>query len=133
MYATRAELSEVWGVSDSAIKNYAAEASRNLKMDAAELEQDRIAHAAFVREIRDRAATEVNVVTGLPDFAAALKADEMIGKWEGHNLAQRIELTGKDGGPIENVDVSKMTDAELERLAAAAAASPKGGGGTGTP
>jgi len=100
-YETRLPLTWAWGVGDSAIRAYAAEASRSLAIDPEEREAHRQALAKWVGLQRERASRMVNTVTGLPDFSAVFKGAELEAKLSKIELDNRkVELTGKDGGPI---------------------------------
>lgn len=74
---TEAELSGVWGVGVSAIRNYAAEASRSFRLSPEEKEALRENLRAAARHARRVAMTERSKVTGLRDIGAALKAIEL--------------------------------------------------------
>lgn len=104
-YVTRAKLAEAWGISDSRVRQYSAEASRMLYADddPEELAQKRRSLAAWVAAQRERAARMTSFVTGLPDFGAALKATELEAKLLGIEFEskRRVELTGKNGGPVD--------------------------------
>lgn len=100
-YATRAQLCEVWSCADETCRRYAAEAHRRLELDEELLQQERVAHAVFCARIQREALATYNVVTGMPDFTAALKATELAAKFRGIELDNRkVELTGRGGGPI---------------------------------
>lgn len=99
-YVTRVELAEAWGCSEKRVQEHAAEASRRLRLEGDELAQARLAHAGYLRRIRDDALKTRNMVTGVPDYGSAIRATELAAKFEGHDLAQHVELTGKDGGPV---------------------------------
>lgn len=95
------ELSAAWGVVDSTIRDYAAEASRRLRLEPEEIEAAKVRHAIACEDVRKQALTTFNAITGLPDFGAALKAIDLTAKFEGVEVEKtRLELTGKDGGPI---------------------------------
>lgn len=49
------------------------------------------------------------------DSAGANKSLELIGKHL-KMFTEKHELTGKDGGPITTMDLSKLSDADLEKL-----------------
>lgn len=51
----------------------------------------------------------------------------------GWRETSRVEVTGNDGGPIKLIDVAKLSDEELERIAAGDLAAVAGDGGAGTP
>lgn len=50
-----------------------------------------------------------------PDWRAAAKLNEM--RFPQDFGKHAIEITGKDGGPVEYVDVTKLSDDELRKLA----------------
>lgn len=101
-YVSRVPLAMAWGVTDDRIRQLATEAHRLLAYDPAERDQKRASLAAFCAQQRERASRERNMVTGLPDFGAALKAAELEAKFIGIELATKatVEVTGKDGGPV---------------------------------
>lgn len=51
------------------------------------------------------------------DLAAAIRASELIGKHY-RSFAERVEHTGKDGGPIATTTTQDLTDDELAAIAA---------------
>jgi hypothetical protein len=99
-YLTRAELVMVWEVDDSTVRRYAAEASRTLALDEDGREQAKLAHAAALLATSRRAENTFNAMTGMPDFASAIKARETAAKFQGIVLATGVEVTGKGGGPV---------------------------------
>lgn len=132
-YVTRAELANVWGCAEGTVQGYAKEASRRLTLDEESLRQSRIAHAAFLRDIQRRAATLPNAVTGLPDFGNAIKAAELAAKFEGHDLANHVELTGKGGGPLALATVTLDDVDALSKVIAANNLSDEHAGATDEP
>lgn len=61
--------------------------------------------------------TTMNEVLALTQFMESLKgetkaASEITDRVEGKAI-QRVELTGAEGGPVESVDLSRLTDAQL--------------------
>lgn len=115
-YATRVELSAAWGVADTTIRDYAAEASRRLRLEPEELDAAKVRHRLACEDLRQQALTTFNEVTGMPDFGAALKATELAAKFEGVEIdaKQKIELTGKDGGPITTAAPAIMLPQEIQ-------------------
>ncbi len=81
-YVTRVELGEAWGVSEATVCKAATEASRRLAADPEDLEQARKEHAAFCARIQREALASRSRVTGLPDYASALKAAELSAKFK---------------------------------------------------
>jgi len=100
-YASRLPLTMLWEVDDSTVRHYAAEASRTLALDDDGREQAKITHAAALLDMSRRAENTFNAMTGMPDFASAIKARETAAKFQGIVLATGVELTGKGGGPVE--------------------------------
>ena len=76
-YPTRLLLSETWGVTDSAIRKYAAEAHRAVGADSEEKKWLQASMAALCQDVRRRAATTFSTATGMPDFKAELDAIEL--------------------------------------------------------
>lgn len=114
-YASRAELGTLWGVTDSTMRNYAAEAGRRFRMDPDEAEAAKLEHVLSCRRIMRDALASISKVTELPDFMAALKADERIAKYRGIDSEKtKVELTGKDGGPIETKTPTIMIPPEVQ-------------------
>lgn len=99
-YLSRAPLAQAWGVSDSRIKQYSAEAFRRLNFDdPAEIAERRISLVRWVAKLRERAARATNDVTGLPEWADCLKAVELEAKLLGIEIdsKRRLEVTSPDG------------------------------------
>lgn len=120
-YVTRHELATLWGITDSTVRNYAAEAHRLVSFDPEERERMRISLAASARNIGERASTLTNHMTGMPDFPSALSAIKLQATMIGLDVeTRRIELSGKNGGPIQFEDIQKLTDEQLAELAAGA-------------
>lgn len=82
---------------------------------------------ATTAKVRDRCMQEVEVLdregqkTGEFQFDAhaALKANEMLGKWRGMTV-DKVEHSGPDGGPIQTksqLDFTGVTDEQLRALA----------------
>lgn len=115
-YATRVQLSAAWGVVDSTIRDYAAEASRRLKLDPVDVESAKLQHARFCEAVQEQALATLNQITGMPDFGAALKANELSARYRGIDVdgTRKVEVTGKDGGPIEAKGPVIMLPPEIE-------------------
>lgn len=90
----RARLAEAWGVSDSSIRSYSAEAHRVIELDPA----DRVDVAQDIARRCDKVAEDalnhVNEQTGLPDYGAALRAFEMKAKFLGAEPPKEVKLSG---------------------------------------
>lgn len=115
-YRTRLELATAWNVADSTIRDYAAEASRRLRLEPEEIDAAKLQHARFCETVQEQALTTFNDLTGMPDFGAALKANELAARFKGIEIdgPKKLELTGKDGGPIETKAPVIMVPAEIE-------------------
>ena len=87
----RQELARAWGCSESSIRNYSAEASRNLRADEGERDYLRIKNARRMRRIAKKAERTPSDVTGLPDWRAAIDAWDRYGRYLG------LEPGGEDG------------------------------------
>jgi hypothetical protein len=94
-YATRAKLAVQWGIQEATVRQDAAEAHRQVKADPEQLEQDRLALANWLRSQRRRAARRCNLVTGLPDVQAAIKAAELELKCRGIDLETAAAPTSR--------------------------------------
>ena len=133
---TSVQLTAEWGVKIAAVQNYASEASgiirRVVEGDPAEIKAEIIAGIQSIQQLAlDRQRTWVTkdgsqVTVEEPDFRVAL--DALLGRARLLGLgSDRVELTGKDGAPL---DLSGMTNEELIALAAGkpVAAAARGGG-----
>ena len=89
-------LAEVWGVSTSAIDNYAAAASRSLRVPPGEREHRRAEMAAWFLGVAREALSRTSKATGLPDYRSALEAQELYGRYAGLEPKD-----GDDGAPRE--------------------------------
>lgn len=76
-------LSQLWGLAETTIGGYAAEASRLLQVPSEERGARRAVMAAWFEARANDAATRRSFVTGLPDMGAALKAMELYGRYAG--------------------------------------------------
>jgi hypothetical protein len=112
-YPTRIQLAERWGITESAVRGDAAEASRRLQCDPEQLEQDRLSAANWLMKQRLRAARERSLVTGLPDTMAAVRAIELELK------CRRIDLDAPAPGPAggETVTIHILADDSPEKAA----------------
>lgn len=89
-YISRAPLAKAWALTDSRVQQIATEAHRLVAYDPQQREEKRMALAAFVAQQRERAAAMKNRITGLPDFAAALKAAELEAKFVGIEFEEQV-------------------------------------------
>lgn len=131
-YVTRSKLAKDWGISESTVRNYAAEAHRLVSFDPEERERMRITLAAQARKTWERASVMRSTHTGLPDFPSVISAIKLEATMIGLDVeTRRIELSGKNGGPIQFEDIQKLTDEQLAELAAGAWPAPRGADGSG--
>lgn len=109
-YATRQKLATEWSLSDAAIRKYAAEASRSLALDPEEVEQQKLAHAAYASRIMREALGRRNRQTGLPDFRSALEANRDAARFRGIEVEppKRVDVTS-DGEPLSGGLVAVFT------------------------
>lgn len=91
------ELAKQWGLGEGAVENNALEASRLLRVPPEQLADRRAAMAAWFEQQAAEAALLTNVITGLPDRVAALKAMELYGKYAG--LEPKGDEEKKDDAP----------------------------------
>lgn len=132
-FPSRVPLAQAWGISDSRVRQFAAEASRMLYSidDPAELDQKRRTLATITAQQRERAAKMISRKTELPDFGSVAKFIELEAKLLGIPIDnKRVELTGKDGGPlaVSLDDVDEALHAAAENDAAAKRATGGAGG-----
>lgn len=105
--ATRLELATRWGVELNTISVHAAEASRRLAIPPEQIDTERAAHAAFASRMQRDATSRVNLITGLPDYASALKANEQAARFKGIELDARASVSAT--GPI-SIEVKVCPD-----------------------
>lgn len=89
---TERELAQAWDLSVARIRNLATEASRSLRIDAADRDALRAALMTRMDRIARDALATVNTITGLPDYGSAIKASEAQAKFAGLDA---------DAGPAE--------------------------------
>lgn len=123
---TARDLAAAWGVATSTVENYSAEASRAFRTPPELVEAARAALAErFHREYRR--------LRRLGENRSALVALELYGQYAGLAPAKRQELTGPGGGPLQVLDMTKLSDDDLERVARGDAPLAAGAGGDRTP
>lgn len=90
----RQKLGIAWGVSESTIRDYAAEAHRVVALDP----QDRLEMALDIARkmdaISEDALATINEQTGLPDYGSAIRALEAKAKFLGAEPPKEVKLTG---------------------------------------
>jgi hypothetical protein len=100
-YRMRCELAAEWGVTESAIRGYSAEAHRLLATDPEERKQLRDALANTFLSIAAEARARTSSVTGLPDMQSALKALELYAKFA--SVAPEEAQAAVSVAPVINV------------------------------
>ena len=79
----RAQLAKQWDLTEARVSHLAAEASRSLRVDEREVEQERAKLIAGIEEAHRHAMTDRHNVSGQLDLRAALDALELKGKYLG--------------------------------------------------
>src|SRR5882757_9295843 len=82
-------LMKVWKLAEITLNLDVAEASRTLRCDPEQREEQRARLRATFDNIAMTALSKENKITGLPDFASAIKAYELLGQYSG--LANKEE------------------------------------------
>lgn len=100
--AFRKKLAEEWGLSESTVRDYAAEAHRIVAIDPEERERLREEIAKRMKRLADDAEQRQNMITGLPDYGSAIKALDMHAKYAGIELEQKLKLSG--AVQLEDID-----------------------------
>lgn len=102
-YNTCYRLVEEWGVSFHSLKQDVAEAGRFLRLPPEEREQRRAELSAWAMKVAEMALTSPNLVTGLPDYKAALEANRLAAIWQG--ISDRVEPGVDEAGKREPVQI----------------------------
>lgn len=92
--AFRRSLAAQWGVSEAAIRKYAAEAHRVLAIHPEEREALKLQLALRFKAIADAALECRSATTGLPDYRNAIGALELFAKFCGIEFAQKVNVSG---------------------------------------
>lgn len=100
-YTRRCELGELWGVAESTIKNYSAEAHRLVVFGDDEREELRRSLCGTLQDILADARARVNERTGLPDYAAQIYAIEKIALFAGIRMQNAGALGAEAPSHIE--------------------------------
>lgn len=79
----RQGLAAEWGCAEATIRDYSAEASRNLRADQGEREYLRIKNAQRMRRLAKKAEKSINAVTRQPDIRSAIEAWDRYGRYMG--------------------------------------------------
>lgn len=125
-FAERSRIAAVWGVSESRVKQLAAEASRSLRVDPATLDMLKAQHAAFAGFVMREAISRKSKVSGLPDFKAALEANRDAAKFAGIELEPK-DADGADGVALRVVLTDETTPTPAPE---GAETKPEAGGAT---
>lgn len=107
---TSRKLAKAWGLSESTTANMASEASRLLRFPAEERDGRRLELAAWFEAAAAKALARKNIITGLPDVAAALKAKELYARYAG---LEPVEGSDKPAAPsriVISLEESKCTE-----------------------
>jgi hypothetical protein len=84
-------LMRVWAIGEESLLKESAEASRRLATPPEDLDALRSELASTVKHILYQAMTTPSKITGLPDYASALKATELYGRYSGAELKLTVE------------------------------------------
>ncbi len=90
----RRKLAAEWGVAESTVRNYAAEAHRRVALDPEERARLQEDLGRRLLSIAEEARDARNKVTDLPDFPSAIRATEMAAKFLGIEFKQELKLSG---------------------------------------
>lgn len=93
-YPTRMALATAWGIAESTVRNYSAEAKHRLLGDPEEREQMRAALAGKAMEVLGDTQVTRHDLTGMRDNMAALRAIELTAKLMGIDL----DVAKRDAG-----------------------------------
>lgn len=122
-YTTRVTvraLEKKWGISWKILQNDASEASRLFHLDPAQRAEYQSQVRAALEAIRDQAMSTPNLITGQPDFKAAIQALELAAKYAGIRLdgepgvteraPTKIVITGDDDDEQPGADGAGQDD-----------------------
>lgn len=112
-YPSREWLAEAWDLTESTLRDYAAEAHRVVAFDPAEREQLKRSLASLCQRILRKAEREVNQVTGKPDYRDALAAVDSVAKFAGIEL-EPVYGAGTGGGPAVKIVLAEDDDGKDE-------------------
>lgn len=90
----RQRVAEVWGISESTVRNYTSEAHRFVELDAVDRAQVAQDIARQLDAVAQDALSCVNEVTGLPDYPSVIRALETKAKFLGAEPSKEVKLTG---------------------------------------
>lgn len=90
----RQRVAEAWGISESTVRNYTAEAHRVVELDAVDRAQVAQDIARQLDAVAQDALSCVNEVTGLPDYPSVIRALESRAKFLGAEPSREVKLSG---------------------------------------
>jgi len=90
----RQRLAMVWGVSESTIRDYSAEAHRVVELDPIDRAQMSYDIARKMDAISEDALATINEQTGLPDYGSAIRALEAKARFLGAEPPKEHKVTG---------------------------------------
>lgn len=90
----RQRIAEAWGISESTVRNYTAEAHRVVELDAVDRAQVAQDIARQLDAVAQDALASVNEVTGLPDYPSVIRALESKAKFLGAEPSKEVKLSG---------------------------------------
>jgi len=98
------DLAEEWGIHWTTVRDDAAEAGRFLQLTPEEKEQRRAELSGWASKVAELALNTPNVITGLPDYRAALEANRLCAIWQG--ISDKVEADlNSSNGPKEPVKI----------------------------
>jgi hypothetical protein len=90
----RQRLAAAWGVAESTVRDYSAEAHRTVELDPVDKSMVAEDIARTLDAIAQDALATVNEVTGLPDYGSAIRALEAKAKFLGAEPTKQVHVTG---------------------------------------
>jgi hypothetical protein len=92
--AYRQRLAIAWGVSESTVRDYSAEAHRVIQLDPVDRAMVAYDIARTMDAITQDALATVNEQTGLPDYASAIRAQTEKARFLGAEPPKEVKVTG---------------------------------------
>jgi hypothetical protein len=129
--AHRQELAEAWSCAEATIRDYSAEASRNLRADQGEREYLRIKNAQRMRRLARKAERSINAVTKQPDIRSAIDAWDRYGRYMGIDSEEQAPKPQPPTIVIQYADSN--ADGAIQPAAEPDAPSPEAGSDGGDP
>lgn len=84
-------LMKIWAIGEESLLKESAEASRRLITPPEQLDALRAELSSTVKHILYQAMTVPSKITGLPDYASALKATELYGRYSGAEVKLTVD------------------------------------------